>query len=394
MDRAERRDRGVRGRGGFGRAGRGVVWALLASGIALSGCSNEQGEDAAEKPATEAASPAAPEAPTADPAIVALAEKAKSMLQPLPASMPNPANEATPAKVDLGRMLYYETRLSKNHDLSCNSCHQLDNFGVDNEPTSPGHKGARGDRNSPTVYNAALHIAQFWDGRAADVEAQAKGPILNPIEMASRSEQDVEAVLESIPGYVEAFAAAFPGEADPLSYDNMARAIGAFERSLTTRDRLDAFLGGDLEALSEQERRGLDTFFNVGCTSCHNGPALGGQMYRKLGFVFPYFSDPEKPGDPGREKVTGDPADRHVFKVPSLRNVAKTGPWFHDGSITSLDEVVRLMGYHQIGLTLEPAQIADLVAFLGALTGEADAAYIAKPELPESGPNTPKPDPS
>ena len=388
MNREDRRRIWIR------RAGTAVAWGLVAGGTALAGCSNEQTEKAVVAPVADPEMPAADETPAADPAIVALAAKAKSMLQPLPASMPNPDDEASPARIDLGRMLYYETRLSKNHDISCNSCHQLDNFGVDNEPTSPGHKGARGDRNSPTVYNAALHIAQFWDGRAADVEEQAKGPILNPVEMASLSESDVEALLESIPGYVEAFAAAFPGAADPVSYDNMARAIGAFERNLTTRDRLDAFLGGDLEALDEQERRGLDTFFNVGCNSCHNGPALGGQMYRKLGFVFPYFTDPERPGDPGREKVTGDPADRHVFKVPSLRNVAKTGPWFHDGSIASLEEVVRLMGYHQVGLTLEPAQIEDLVAFLGALTGEVDAAYIAKPVLPESGPATPKPDPS
>ncbi len=386
-------ERSDRGRTWIRRAGTAVAWGLFAGGLALAGCSNEQAEEAVVAPAAAPQTPAA-ETPATDPAIVALAEKAKSMLQPLPASMPNPASEATPAKVALGRMLYYETRLSKNHDISCNSCHQLDNFGVDNEPTSPGHRGARGDRNSPTVYNAALHIAQFWDGRAADVEAQAKGPILNPVEMASLSESDVEAVLDSIPGYVEAFAAAFPGDADPVSYENMARAIGAFERNLTTRDRLDAFLGGDLEALDERERRGLDTFFNVGCNSCHNGPALGGQMYRKLGFVFAYYTDPEKPGDPGREKVTGDPADRHVFKVPSLRNVAKTGPYFHDGSISSLEEVVRLMGYHQVGLTLEPAQIEDLVAFLGALTGEVDAAYVAKPALPASGPATPKPDPS
>ncbi len=149
-----------------------------------------------------------------------------------------------------------------------------------------------------------------------------------------------------------------------MTYDNMARAIGAFERNLMTPGRLDAFMGGDLAALSEQERRGLETFLAVGCNSCHNGPALGGQMYRKLGFVFAYETK-----DPGREKVTGDPADRQVFKVPSLRNVAKTGPYFHDGSIATLDEVVRLMGYHQVGLTLEPAQIADIVAFLGALTG-------------------------
>ncbi len=388
-----RMEQGIDGRVRQIRAGRMVAGGLLAGWIALAGCSSEKTEEAAQAPAAEPA-PAAPEAPAADPAVVALAEKAKSMFQPLPASVPNPANEANPAKIDLGRMLYYDTRLSKNHDIACNSCHMLDRFGVDNEPTSPGHKGARGDRNSPTVYNAALHVAQFWDGRAADVEEQAKGPILNPVEMASLSEQAVEAVLESIPGYLEAFAAAFPGEADPLNYTNMARAIGAFERNLITRDRFDAFLGGDLAALSEQERRGLETFMNSGCNSCHNGPAIGGQMYRKLGFVFAYYANPEDGKDVGREKVTGDPADRHVFKVPSLRNVAQTGPWFHDGSITTLDEAVRLMGYHQIGLTLEPAQIADLVAFLGALTGEVDAAYVAKPALPESGPNTPKPDPS
>ena len=376
------------------RDARAIASGVLAGWLALAGCSSEQAEETTQAPAAAEPAPAAPEAPAADPAVVALAEKAKALFQPLPASVPNPANEATPAKIDLGRMLYYDTRLSKNHDIACNSCHMLDNFGVDNEPTSPGHKGARGDRNSPTVYNAALHVAQFWDGRAADVEEQAKGPILNPVEMASLSEQAVEAVLESIPGYAPAFAAAFPGEADPLSYANMARAIGAFERNLTTRDRFDAFLGGDLAALSEAERRGLETFVNSGCNSCHNGPAIGGQMYRKLGFVFAYYANPEDGKDLGRENVTKDPADRHVFKVPSLRNVAKTGPWFHDGSITALEEAVRLMGYHQIGLTLEPAQIADIVAFLGALTGEVDAAYIAKPALPESGPNTPKPDPS
>ncbi len=379
----------------FGRGARSLLaCGLLVVALGVTGCSDTLSDDASTaaapaESATTTPEPATPAADPADPAVAALAERANTMLKPLPASAPNPENEGTPAKLDLGRMLYYETRLSKNHDLSCNSCHLLDAYGVDNEPTSPGHKGARGDRNSPSVYNAALHIAQFWDGRAADVEAQAKGPVLNPIEMAAASEAEIEKLLASIPGYVEAFAAAFPGEANPVTYDNASRAIGAFERNLMTPGRLDAFMGGDLAALSEQERRGLETFLAVGCNSCHTGPALGGQMYRKLGFVFAYETK-----DPGREKLTADPADRQVFKVPSLRNVAKTGPYFHDGSIATLDEVVRLMGYHQVGLTLEPAQIADIVAFLGALTGELDAAYIAKPALPESGPNTPKPDPS
>jgi cytochrome c peroxidase len=319
----------------------------------------------------------------------ALAGQAATVFGKLPEVASKASNPMTPAKVDLGRMLYYDARLSKNHDVSCNSCHQLDAFGVDGEPTSPGHRGQRGDRNSPTVYNAALHLAQFWDGRAADVEEQAKGPVLNPIEMASPSEAFVEQVLASIPGYVEAFGSAFPDDDPSLSYENMARAIGAFERKLITPSRLDAFMAGDLDALSEQEQRGLAAFIGTGCTSCHSGATVGGQMYRKLGFVFPYETE-----DPGREKVTGAAADRHVFKVPSLRNVAKTGPYFHDGSIDSLEEAVRLMGYHQIGVKLDDTQVADIVAFLGALTGEIDTEYVARPELPKSGPDTPAPDPS
>lgn len=326
---------------------------------------------------------------TPDPAAVALTERAAAFFGALPSSVPNPDNVGSPAKLDLGRMLYYDTRLSKNHDVACNSCHLLNAYGVDGEATSPGHRGQRGGRNSPTVYNAAIHMAQFWDGREPDVEAQAKGPVLNPIEMAAPSEEHVVGVLASIPGYVEAFSAAFPGDVNPLNYDNMARAIGAFERNLMTPGRFDAFMGGDWNALDATERRGLTTFLAVGCNSCHAGPALGGGLYRKLGFVIPYETQ-----DLGRESVTGEAADRHVFKVPSLRNIAKTGPYFHDGSIATLEEVVKIMGYHQVGIRLEDAQIADIVAFLGSLTAEPDLDYVAKPELPESGPDTPAPDPS
>ena len=320
----------------------------------------------------------------------ALSQRVAGMIGELPASVPNPENVSTPAKVDLGRMLYYEPRLSKNHDVSCNSCHLLDNWGVDNEPTSPGHRGARGDRNSPTVYNAALHLAQFWDGREPDVEAQAKGPVLNPIEMASPSEEHVVNVLRSIPGYVDAFASAFPGESNPVNYDNMAKAIGAFERNLMTPGKIDAFAAGDLTALNAEERAGLDTFLSVGCPTCHTGPGLGGTLYRKLGFIIPF--PPNE--DIGREKVTGSPANRDEFKVPSLRNVAKTAPYLHDGSVSKLADVVKIMGYHQLGLTLDESQIAQLVAFLASLTGDLPLEYIAKPVLPEDGPTTPAPDPS
>jgi len=286
-------------------------------------------------------------------------------------------------------MLYYDPRLSKNHDISCNSCHLLDAYGVDGQPTSPGHRGQRGDRNSPTVYNAAIHVAQFWDGREPDVEAQAKGPVLNPIEMAAPSADSVVALLASIPGYVDAFSAAFPDQAEALSYDNMARAIGVFERNLLTPGSFDAFMEGDLAALEPAALRGLETFLAVGCNSCHVGPAVGGSLYRKIGFIFPYETE-----DKGRENVTGEAIDRHVFKVPSLRNIARTGPYFHDGSISDLSEVVRLMGYHQLGLTLTDEQISEIVSFLGALTGEIDTDYVAKPTLPASGPDTPAPDPS
>lgn len=318
-----------------------------------------------------------------------LHDRARSVFGTLPEVVPSADNPITDEKVKLGRMLFYENRISKSHQFSCNSCHRLDHYGVDNEPTSPGHGGVRGDRNSPTVFNAALHIAQFWDGRAADVEEQAKGPILNPVEMAMAADADVIGVLKSIPGYAPLFAAAFPGEEDPFSYDNVAKAIGAFERKLTTLGPLDRFIEGDLDALDDAQLAGLRTFLDTGCTTCHNGAAVGGGMYQKIGLVHPYETD-----DVGREKFTGNPADRYFFKVPSLRNIAETAPYFHDGTVEELPEAVRLMGWHQLGLELSDQKIAEIVTFLDALTGRVDADYVAKPELPASGPDTPPPDPS
>jgi cytochrome c peroxidase len=298
---------------------------------------------------------------------------------------PVPVDAADAAKVDLGRMLYYEPRMSLGQEISCNSCHQLDRFGVDNEPTSPGHKGQCGGRNSPTSYNAFLHFAQFWDGRAATVEEQAKGPVLNPIEMAMPAEDVVIKTLASIPGYQEAFTKVFPGD-NPISYDNMANAIGAFERHLTTPGRFDAFLAGDAAALTEAEIKGLDTFVATGCTACHSGALLGGTTYQKLGAVVPYET-----ADLGRGSLTGNEADNYFFKVPSLRNVAKTGPYFHDGAVATLDSAVTLMAKHQLGRDLPPEDAKAIVTFLEALTGEIDQAYVGKPELPPSGPNTPGP---
>lgn len=306
----------------------------------------------------------------------------------LPEVMASEKNPITEAKVNLGRMLFYETRISKSQTLSCNSCHNLENYGVDGEVTSEGHKGQRGDRNSPTVYNAAGHVAQFWDGRATDVEEQAKGPVLNPVEMAMPSEAYVVAVLKSMPEYVKAFQAAFPGEKDPVTYQNFAIAVGSFERGLVTPSRWDKFLAGDATALTVAEKRGLEEFLDANCQTCHFGPYVGGSMFQKLGVVKPW---PDH-SDLGRFKVTKNEADRMVFKAPSLRNVAKTGPYFHDGKVPGLNDAVSEMAEHQVGRELTPAQIESIMTFLNALTGELPANYIQKPELPPSTAKTPKPD--
>lgn len=333
-------------------------------------------------PASEAEAPKpAPEEPVEEPAEAnKLRTTASSVFANLPADVPNTDNPANDAKIELGRMLYYDARLSKADDVSCNSCHKLDSYGVDGEPTSPGHEGQRGARNSPTVYNAALHKSQFWDGRAKDVEAQAVGPILNPVEMAMDSAEAVMEKLAGIEGYEEKFAAAFPGEEEPMTYDNVGKAIGAFERRLITPSPFDAWLGGDDSALNEAQLAGLQLFLDTGCTTCHAGPALGGQLFMKLGQVKPYETE-----DAGRFEVTNNEADRHMFKVPSLRNIAKTGPYLHDGSITSLEEMVRLMGTHQLGKDLGEPEVKSLVTFLEALTGEIPADYIKEPELPGQG---------
>ena len=307
----------------------------------------------------------------------------------LPENMATADRPMTPARVDLGRYLYFDPRLSKNQDISCNSCHGLGTSGVDGEPTSPGHRGQRGGRNSPSVMNAGLHIAQFWDGRALDLEEQAQGPILNPIEMAMESEAQVLMVLNSIPGYPPLFAKAFPGEAEPVTYENMAIAIGAFERGLVTPSAFDRYLAGDDEAFSADAQAGLEKFYALGCATCHNGVGIGGGMYRRLGQVHPYET-----ADAGRFEVTGLEADRKVFKVPSLRNVTETGPWFHDGSVESLDDAIRLMAWHQLGLETTPEDREQVSAFLRALKGQPDPAYVAEADRLDSGPDTPAADPN
>jgi cytochrome c peroxidase len=283
------------------------------------------------------------------------------------------------ALTDLGRTLYYEARLSKSGTISCNSCHQLDRFGVDGEKTSPGHDGTRGERNSPTSYNAAGHFVQFWDGRAADVEEQAKGPVLNPIEHGLESADQLVGILKGIPGYTELFQKAFPGQAEPITFDNFAVAVGAFERGLVTPSRFDDFLAGKKDALSYQEQMGLKAFYDTGCHTCHMGPHLGASSYDKLGKVIPW---PGEVKDLGRGAHTKNASENLMFKVPTLRNVTKTAPYLHDGSVADLPEIVRLMAKHQLGKDLAKSDVDAIVAFLGALEGRVDAAYVKKPQMP------------
>lgn len=312
-----------------------------------------------------------------------------SLFGALPTEFASAKNPITAEKIALGRVLYHDPRLSKNQDVSCASCHVLKKFGVDNKPTSSGHKGQLGARNSPSVFNIGGAVAQFWDGRAADLEEQAKGPILNPVEMAMPNEARVVATLKSIPGYAPLFKAAFPSDADPVSYENMARAIGAFERRLVTPSRFDKYIGGDKAAMSRAEKEGLRKFLELGCQTCHNGAAFGGSSFQKLGLVKAFETK-----DLGRFDHTKQDADRLMFRVPSLRNVAETAPYFHDGSVKTLDEAIVLMARHQLGKEISKDETASIVTFLKSLSGTLPDAYIAEPKLPPSGPTTPKPDPT
>ncbi|MET0391016.1 MAG: cytochrome c peroxidase [Polyangiales bacterium] len=360
-----------------------TLTALLGLAALSSHCASEQEEEPALTPADLGGQ---------DPETVRL--RASSMFGSLPAVMQSSKHTMSEAKVKLGRQLFYETRLSKNQDLSCNTCHDLLGFGVDmrtgSERVSLGHRNQRGTRNGPTVYNAASHFAQFWDGRAIDVEEQAKAPILNAVEMAMPSEAAAVTVIKSIPGYLPLFQAAFPGGRDPITYTNIGIAIGAFERKLVTKDRFDRYITGETDALKPSEVRGLYVFMRAGCPSCHNGASFGGSSYQKLGAIKTFSTS-----DTGRYAVTKLESDRYYFKVPSLRNVAETGPYFHDGSQATLADAVRTMSeYQTISGKLDDEEIAAVVAFLGALTGELPMDYIVEPAKLAGSSTTPAPNPN
>lgn len=298
-------------------------------------------------------------------------------------------NDITAAKVDLGRKLFFEPRLSKSQIISCNSCHNLGTGGEDAGPTSIGHGWAKGPRRAPSVLNAVYNVAQFWDGRATDLKAQAKGPVQADVEMNNTPDQ-VEKTLRSMPAYVDGFRAAFPGDNNPVSFDNMAKAIEAFEATLTTpNSRLDRFLTGDASAMNEKEQRGLRLFIDKGCANCHSGVNVGGASYFPFGVAQKPGADVLPPADKGRQKVTNAASDEYVFRVAPLRNIASRAPYFHTGSVWTLEEAVEIMGKTQLGQSLTADEVAAITAFLGALTG--DQAKIEYPILPARTKDTPRP---
>ena len=315
--------------------------------------------------------------------VVSIAGSAALRNEPI---KPIPRAEVTDGKkVELGTMLFFEPRLSKSGFISCNSCHNLSTGGVDGLPTSIGHGWQLGSVNSPTVLNSKFNFVQFWDGRAATLQEQAGGPIENPVEMASSHDLAVS-FLTSIPEYVELFNEVY-GSRD-VTIDMVTDAIAVFEETLVTPDsRFDKWLMGDDKALTKTELEGYTLFKAKGCTSCHMGVGVGGNMFQKLGLVKQY---PTKSTELGRYNVTKNEADKYSFKVPLLRNVELTAPYLHDGSVWDLEDMVAIMAEYQLGIPVDDGEIKKIVAFLKTLTGEQPR--VNHPVLPPAGPATPKPD--
>ncbi len=289
--------------------------------------------------------------------------QASTYLFPLPKNAFDERHPFDENVVQLGKELYFEKNLSLSKDVSCNTCHPLDMYGANDTPLSNGVFNQFGDRNAPSVYNAALHVSQFWDGRAKNVEEQIDGPLFNPKEMGMRSKKEVVDRISQIPKYEILFAQAY--QSREINYEKMVTAIGAFERTLLTPSRLDVYLNGDYLALNTQEKRGLQTMLDVGCIPCHSGSTMGGALYQKFGIFEDYsvFLETKK-DDLGRFQISQNDADMDVFKVPSLRNVTKTAPYFHDGSVSNLEDAIQIMAKLQLGQILEDQEVQDIMAFL------------------------------
>ena len=362
----------------------GILIATAALTVALGGCNRQASEPAA----------IASGGPVAEPTMAAAADKlmeaARAVFKTIPLNPPKiDGNDATPEKLALGKMLYFDPRLSASHAISCASCHAIGLGGADNESTSIGHRWQRGGRNAPTVFNAAYNVAQFWDGRAKDLFEQAGGPMVNPVEMASPQEHIVEQ-LKSLPSYNTYFAKAFPGVADPITRDNVQKAIAVFEATLVTPNApFDRYLRGDNNALNPEQKAGLQLFMDKGCSNCHNGVNVGGGMYSKFGVQSPPGDKLLPPADVGRFTVTKNEADRYSFKVPTLRNIALTAPYFHTGQVWDLNEAITVMGKTQLGVDLTPDETAKIAAYLTSLTG--DTPQVTIPALPPSTGSTSRP---
>lgn len=297
----------------------------------------------------------------------------------LPRKAPEPRdNISNVHKVELGKQLFFDPRISKDGTISCNSCHNVMSSGTDNRPVSAGVGGQLGGRSAPTVFNAAFYSALMWDGRKTSLEDQATGPLTNPIEMAMPSNDAVVERLKQIDGYSEKFAKAFGGK-DTLNIDNVAKAIAAYERTLITPNSpFDRWARGDSSALSASAQRGFSKVNEVGCTSCHSGPGFSGPpLPTGTAFLqkFPVFTDNDYVktydllADEGRKNVTKEEADSHMFRVPTWRNVAITAPYFHNGKVLTLQEAIRVMAKTQLNKNLSANEVDDIYNFLVSLTG-------------------------
>lgn len=315
-----------------------------------------------------------------------LLKDAQRVFKPLPKDAGTPEFPITPLRVELGRKLFFDPRISADGTVSCSRCHQPALYATDGLPKAKGVFDKVNDRRAPTVLNAALQFKAHWRGDRENVEDQATLAVLGPASFGDPDNAAAMAKVKAIPGYIELFQKAFPGEQDPVTVGNWGKAIGAFERTLITPGPFDEYLGGRVQALSEPERKGLRTFMATGCGSCHNGAVLGGTMFRKFGVVEDYWKETgSQEIDKGRFDVTNNPADMYVFKVPGLRNTAMTRPYFHDGSARTLPEAVRIMAKVQLGKALSDEDTNAIITFLGSLTGQETPNFAEAPVLPPAG---------
>jgi cytochrome c peroxidase len=312
-----------------------------------------------------------------------LLKNLKQVSGTLPGHMTSEKNPITSEKVFLGKTLFYETRISIDGTVSCARCHLISFYSTDGLPKSIGHDSKINPRNAPTILNAADQISEHWIGNRLDVEDQAKQSVLGPAGFGMQSYEAVENKLKELTGYNQLFQKAFPDEKNPINIDNFAKAVGAFVRTLVTPSPYDAFIKGNMNSLTQKQKTGIRTFLDNGCITCHSSAYLGGQMYQKFGVFEPYrqYTRSEN-NDEGRYSVTKDENDKYVFKVPILRNVEMTSPYFHDGSVAGLRDAVKIMGKVQLAKTLTDSQIDYIVSFLQSLTGKIPDEILKAPILP------------